>query len=89
MKIELLCVLFFPLSVIRFKGLCVGRHFSRTAQSVFGVILRRSNQNDFSPEAVNGVRQGTGNFRLGTKSDKGLNTRLSIKTNNKIAVCAF
>ena len=44
---------------------------------------------DFSPEAVNEVRQGTGIFRLGIKSDKGLNTRLSIKANNKFAVCAF
>lgn len=58
MKIELLCVLFFPLSVIRFKGLCVGRCFSRTAQSVFGVVLRRSTQNDFSPEAVKSRHDG-------------------------------
>ena len=58
MKIELLCVLFFPLSVIRFEGLCVGRHFSRTVQSVFGVVLRRSTQNDFSPEAVKSRHDG-------------------------------
>ena len=58
MKIELLCVLFFPLSVIRFKGLCVGRYFSRTAQSVFGVVLRRSTQNDFSLEAVKSRHDG-------------------------------
>ena len=58
MKIELLCVLFFPLSVIRFKGLCVGRCFSRTEQSVFGVVLRRSTQNDFSLEAVKSRHDG-------------------------------
>lgn len=49
---------FFPLFVIRFKGLCFSQHFSRTLQSVFGAVLRRSTRDALPPETVKSRHDG-------------------------------